>query len=183
MRIIAGKFKSKRIEAVPGESTRPIMDRVKESLFNIIKFELEDAIVLDLFAGTGSVGLEAVSRGAVKVIMTETNPKAFQVAKKNIEHCKADKEVELRRTDAFSYLRNTSKAFDFIFVDPPQFKGLWLEALRTIAERPELLKPEARLVVKIHPREYEEFESEVLEEFRKDKYGNSMLLHYRLKDN
>jgi 16S rRNA (guanine966-N2)-methyltransferase len=166
---------------VPGESTRPIMDRVKESLFNIMQFEIVDAQVLDLFAGTGSVGLEAISRGADKVVMTETNPKAFQICRKNIDNCGAGQQIELRRTDAFSYLRNTSKVFDFIFIDPPQFKSIWLEALRTIAERPEILNPEARLVIKIHPKEYEEFNSEILEEFRRDKYGNSMLVHYRLK--
>ena len=180
MRIIAGKFKSKRIEAVPGKSTRPILDRVKESLFNILRFEIEDALVLDLFAGTGSVGLEAVSRGAGKVIMTETNSLAYKICQKNIKNCGAEKEVELRRTDAFSYLRNTSKSFDLIFVDPPQFQNLWLEILQLIAERPGLLQAEGRLVVKIHPKEYEEFSSQVLKEFRKDKYGNSMLLHFRL---
>ncbi len=181
MRVIAGIAKGRRLESAVGDETRPITDRVKEALFNILMPYLEGAVFLDLFAGTGSVGIEALSRGAEKCYFLEVNRKAYDACRKNIDHCGFSEQGELRNADAFAYLKSAKKSFDIIFIDPPQFKNMWVEVLKMIAERPNLLKNEAMVIVKIHPKEYEEFSSSTLEEYRVSKYGNNSLVFYRLK--
>ena len=99
MRIIAGKYKAKRIEGPKTISTRPTLDRVKEPLFNIINFDLEDAVVLDLFAGSGALGLEAISRGAKKVFLCEKNRNAANIVEKNIEKTNFQDQAILIRND------------------------------------------------------------------------------------
>jgi 16S rRNA (guanine966-N2)-methyltransferase len=176
MRVIAGIARGRRLLSVPGDSTRPIMDRVKTALFNILQPYLEESDFLDLFAGTGAVGIEALSRGARSAVFIDLNRKAWQTIQSNLENTELNNAAEVRNTDVFSYVRNTSKSFDIIYCDPPQFKNLWVEAIQTIAERPEILKPNGIIIIKIHPKEYEKLELLSLHEFDQRKYGNSTLI-------
>ncbi len=121
MRIISGKYKGHHLVSFKGDHLRPTTDRVKEALFNKIQFELEGAIVLDLFSGTGNLGLEAISRGAEKVVFVDENPKSIEILKKNIEKLKVEKSsYEIVTLDAFRFLKkSTDRKFNFIFIDPP----------------------------------------------------------------
>lgn len=180
MRIIGGLYRGKTLQPVPGDSTRPIMDRVKAALFDILRPELAETEILDMFAGAGSIGIEALSQGAASCVFLDLVPKAIETIKRNLEGTSLKERAEVRNADAFSYIKHTRKKFDLIFVDPPQFKGLWIEALRALAERPEILASDTALViVKIHPDEYEQLSFSSLTEEKVRKYGNSLLLFYR----
>lgn len=179
MRVVSGEAKGRKLKAVPGDSTRPILDRVKVALFDIIRPQLSGAEVLDLFAGTGQVGIEALSQGAARCIFLDLNSKAVSTIRDNLEICKFADRAEVRHTDAFTYLRNTQKSFDLIYVAPPQFKNIWVEALHCIAERPALLKDGGMVIAQIDPNEYEELHLESFAEEQQRKYGNTLLAFYR----
>lgn len=182
MRVIAGSAKGKRLQVVPGNSTRPIMDRVKLALFNILYPYIENSDFLDLFAGTGGVGIEALSRGAKKSYFIELDKKAYNIVKENVEHTDFIKDSDIRNCDAFSFIKNTSKTFDIIYIDPPQFKSMAEEILQIISDKPSILNKDSIIILKIHPKEYEEIQSTSLEEYDQRKYGNSLLVFYRLKN-
>ncbi|MFN8565107.1 MAG: 16S rRNA (guanine(966)-N(2))-methyltransferase RsmD [Anaerolineae bacterium] len=126
IRVIAGTAKGRRLKLVPGDSTRPIMDRVKESLFNIIGRSILDASFLDLFAGTGSVGIEALSRGASYALLTDIDVLAIQTIKDNLKLTGFSDRAAVRKIDAFSLLRQKpDRAYEFIYIAPPQYKAMW----------------------------------------------------------
>jgi 16S rRNA (guanine966-N2)-methyltransferase len=181
MRIITGTAKGKKRLAVPGDTTRPILDRVKVSLFSIIRPQLEGSYWLDLFAGSGAVGLEALSEGAAHCVFIDLNEAAYQTIKKNVELTKLAAHSEVRRSDAFSYLKHTNSSFDFIYIDPPQFNGLWERSLEFIAERPQLLKQDGLVIVKMHPKEWSKQEYSGLNLLRQEQYGNSLLSFFQKK--
>lgn len=180
MRVIGGSAKGRTLKAVPGDSTRPILDRVKTPLFDMLRPSLPGLRMLDLFAGSGSVGIEALSQGARHCVFLDTNAKAIETIKANLEVAKLAEQAEVRQADAFGYLRRASKDFDFIFIAPPQYKGMWIEALREVAERPSLLTPKTGfVVVQIDPKEYESLTFETLLETENRTYGNSSIIWYR----
>jgi 16S rRNA (guanine966-N2)-methyltransferase len=179
MRVIGGTAKGRLLKAVPGDSTRPILDRVKTPLFDILRPSLAGQSVLDLFAGTGAVGIEALSQGAARCVFLDTNARAIATIKDNLETCALSSQADVRHTDAFVYLKNTSKVFDLIYVAPPQYKGIWIEAMRIIAERPHLLATGGSIIVQIDPKEYEALELLTLEEVQQRKYGNTVLVFFR----
>lgn len=122
MRIIAGEHKGRRLTAVPGKGTRPTTDKVKESIFNMIGPYFDGGWALDLYAGTGGLGIEALSRGAEKAVFVEVDVKAFSIVKQNISMLKLDSQAELYRTDASRALKTLAKrslSFDLVFLDPP----------------------------------------------------------------
>lgn len=126
MRIIGGKFKKKKLISVQGLNTRPTSDRLRETLFNIISHRVLDAAVLDLFAGTGAFGIEALSRGASTAFFVERHPEAVTVIKKNIAACSFEKSSGVSRWDVSKNL-NCLKGkgpFGLVFMDPPYEKGL-----------------------------------------------------------
>lgn len=181
MRVVSGKAKGKALKSVPGDTTRPILDRVKVALFDILRPMIAEARVLDLFSGTGGVGIEALSQGASHCVFLDLDKKAVETIEHNLKHTGLDSQGEVRQADAFGYLRRTAKSFDLIYIAPPQYVGLWIEALRTLAERPALLNPEGLAVVQIDPKEYEEMDLETLELTDERKYGSTVLLFYRLR--
>lgn len=127
MRIIAGEAKGRKIVAPEGRETRPTSDRVKESLFNILMNEIGDAKVLDLFAGTGNLGLEAVSRGASQCIFVDNSRDSIKIIHKNIELLKYEDFCEVYDNDAYMALNVLHKRnirFDIIFLDPPYHKNI-----------------------------------------------------------
>jgi 16S rRNA (guanine966-N2)-methyltransferase len=180
MRVIGGTAKGRLLKAVPGDGTRPILDRVKVPLFDILRPSLPGMRLLDLFAGTGSVGIEALSQGAESCVFLDTNAKAVQTIKHNLEVTDLVQKGEVRHTDAFGYLRNTTKSFDLIYVAPPQYKGIWIEAMKHIAERPNLLTKDGSVIVQIDPKEYEELSLSLLHETEQRKYGSTVLVFYGL---
>lgn len=145
MRIITGKRRGLRLLTLEGEDTRPTADRVKEALFSMLADRVSGAKVLDLFAGSGALGLECISRGAERCDFVEANPKAADVVKKNIEKAQFTQEATLCRVDFRQFLKGAASAYDLIFLDPPYRSGFYQEALRMIAER-ELLAPGGRII-------------------------------------
>jgi 16S rRNA (guanine966-N2)-methyltransferase len=119
MRIIAGKYKGHHLVSFQADHIRPTTDRVKESLFNIIQSHVEDAKVLDLFSGTGNLGLEALSRGAREVTFVEKNKKSIEILRKNIEKLKVSENYKIIQKDALSFLKTSTEPYDIIFADPP----------------------------------------------------------------
>ena len=180
MRVVSGKARGTKLKSVPGDTTRPILDRVKTALFDILRPTLDGISVLDLFAGTGSVGIEALSQGAAHCTFLDLSDKAIKVIRENLESAHLSSQAEVRHTDSFTYLRNTSKNFDLIYIAPPQYKALWLQALHFIAERPGLLKPGGRVIVQIDPKEYEPAQMTALQETDQRKYGSTLLVFYSL---
>jgi len=176
MRVIGGTAKGRPIKSVPGDSTRPILDRVKTPLFDILRPTLPGITMLDLFGGTGAVGIEALSQGAGHCVFLDLNARAVATIKDNLTTCELNDRAEVRHTDAFIYLKNTHKSFDLIYVAPPQYKGIWIEVLRTIAERPHLLSPQGMIIVQIDPKEYEPLDLQTLAEQSQRKYGNTVLV-------
>jgi 16S rRNA (guanine966-N2)-methyltransferase len=180
MRVISGTAKGLKLKAVPGDTTRPILDRVKVPLFDILRSHLEGITVLDLFAGTGQIGIECLSQGANHCIFLDLAQPAIETIKDNLTHTKLLDRAEVRRTDAFTYLRNCQKSFDLIYVAPPQFQELWTQALHTIAERPKLLNKNALVVAQIDNKEYETLQLSCLQEFDRRSYGSTTLVFYRI---
>jgi 16S rRNA (guanine(966)-N(2))-methyltransferase RsmD len=155
MRVISGSAKGIRLSSVPGKSTRPITDQVKEALFNIIGPEIYGSTFLDLFGGTGAVGIEALSRGAEHVVLLDTNHRAVQVIKQNLKATRLESFAEVYKKDAFVYLRGeAANAFDYIYIAPPQYLGLWEKAMDLLDQNPDLLAEDGFVIVQIHPKEY-----------------------------
>lgn len=120
MRVIAGSAKNRKLIAPEGLHTRPITDRIKEALFSMWQFEIVDSCFLDLFSGSGSMGIEALSRGAKKVVMVDNDNEAIKVIKQNLKNCKLDNGNEIvLKEDVFSYINRNQEQFDIIYVDPP----------------------------------------------------------------
>ncbi|MBR2708565.1 MAG: 16S rRNA (guanine(966)-N(2))-methyltransferase RsmD [Bacilli bacterium] len=143
MRIISGKYKGKKLKGYDIEGTRPTMDRVKESIYGIIQNYVKDSTVLDLFAGSGSLGLEAISNGAKKLILIDNNKKVTDTIKENIKSF--DEDIEVLTTDYKKYLKTTNEKYDIIFLDPPYRAGLMNKALKIIEER-KLLSEEGIII-------------------------------------
>jgi 16S rRNA (guanine(966)-N(2))-methyltransferase RsmD len=181
IRVIAGTAKGRRLKLVPGDSTRPIMDRVKESLFNIIGRAILDSEFLDLFAGTGSVGIEALSRGAQHALMTDLDARAVKTIQENLTLTGFTAKATVRKQDAFALLKARPEyAYDFIYVAPPQYKGLWSAALHALDANRDWLAPEGQAIAQIDPTEYAEpltLTNFALSDERR--YGNTLLLFYR----
>ena len=133
MRIIGGKYRGKVLAAFKGKEIRPTADRVKESLFNILAPEICGANVLDLFAGSGSVGLEAISRGADYVVFNDVSRDSLAVLRKNCEELRL--EPKIFNLDFRELLAALDMTFDIIYIDPPYKSGFGAEALKLIAER------------------------------------------------
>ncbi len=179
IRVIAGEAKGRKLLRVPDRGVRPIGDRVKEALFNIIGLEIDGSTFLDLFAGTGSVGIEAISRGARQVVFVDNNRRAIETVEKNLELTGFQSKARVLHTDALSLLsRNVEEPFDYVYVAPPQYKGLWLRAVKTIDSNPSLLNPDAWVIAQMHPKEAEALDLQHLAEFDRRKYGNTLLIFY-----
>ena len=129
MRVITGIAKGRRLITLEGEDIRPTADKVKGAIFNSIQFDIEGRCVLDLFAGSGQLGIEALSRGADKAVFIDLSRKAVQVVTQNLEHCNLKENATVFNGDSLSYLKTTREKFDIIFIDPPYNKQLAAKAL------------------------------------------------------
>ena len=148
MRVIAGKARRVQLHTIEGMDTRPTTDRIKETLFNMIAHGLCDASFLDLFAGSGAIGIEALSRGAKEAVFVEKSPRAATCIRENLARTKLSEEAEVITTDVISALRRLEgrKKFDYIFMDPPYNHELEKEVL-TFLSHSDLLEEDALLIV------------------------------------
>ncbi|MBU1320294.1 MAG: 16S rRNA (guanine(966)-N(2))-methyltransferase RsmD [candidate division Zixibacteria bacterium] len=179
LRVISGTAKGRRLKSVPGESTRPVTDMVKQALFNILAGDVVDAAWWDLFGGTGAVGIEALSRGAAFVRFVELNRQAVETIQWNLEHTGFRDRAEVRRGDAFAMLAaRPDRAFDYVYIAPPQYKEMWSKALLALDANPGWLSEGAWVIVQIHPKEYQHLALKNLEEFDERKYGSTLLVFY-----
>lgn len=132
MRVITGSARGRVLKELEGMETRPTTGKVKESLFSIIQFDIEGRRVLDLFAGTGQLGIEALSRGARQCVFIDQRADAVKLIRENLAVCGLEEQAVVRSGDAMSYLKSGEK-FDLIFLDPPYGSGLLEKALEDIA--------------------------------------------------
>lgn len=134
MRVITGTARGKRLRELPGLDTRPTTDRVKEGLFNIIQFDVEGRRVLDLFAGTGQLGIEALSRGACRCDFVDQALAAVKVVRENLRSCGLERQAAVYQRDFLDFLKGTQEKYDLVFLDPPYASGDLERALEYIAE-------------------------------------------------
>lgn len=135
MRVISGKARSLRLKTLEGMDTRPTQDRIKETLFNMIQHEVAGKDFLDLFAGSGAIGIEALSRGCGHAVFVEKNKRAAACIHENLVHTKLTEDAEVLVTDVMSAVRklgSEGRSFDYIFMDPPYSKGMEAAVLREL---------------------------------------------------
>ncbi len=178
IRVIGGKAKGKKLLAVPGDTTRPILDRVRTALFDILRPRIADIKILDMFAGTGSVGIEALSQGAAHCTFLDLEAKAIAIIKKNLEVTELSGQALVKNIDAFRFLKHATDSYDLIYVAPPQYKDLWTQAIYMLAERPDLLNEGGLIIAQIDPKEYEALELSGIKEVRQNKYGSTLLVFF-----
>jgi 16S rRNA (guanine966-N2)-methyltransferase len=178
-RVISGKAKGRRLKAVPGDITRPITDKVKGALFNMLGADIAGSIFLDLFGGTGSVGIEALSRGAHYAVFVDKNRAAYMVIKENLAASQLDETAQVFMIDALRFLqKDPDRQFDYIFIAPPQYKGLWKETMMKLEANPDWLHPDGSVIVQIDILEYEKLELQTLNEVEQRRYGDTLLVFY-----
>ncbi|MBN2085638.1 MAG: 16S rRNA (guanine(966)-N(2))-methyltransferase RsmD [Anaerolineales bacterium] len=176
MRVISGSAKGRKLKPVPGTSTRPITDRVKVALFDILAPAVGDCSFLDLFAGTGGVGIEALSRGARRAAFVDIDPKSIRTIRENLSITHLDGRSSVIRSDSFHYLdRVEHESFDMIYIAPPQYQELWIRALQMIDRRADWLAPDGIAIVQIDPKEARDVPLDHLREFDRRQYGSTLL--------
>lgn len=147
MRVIAGSRRSLPLKTLEGDNTRPTADKYKETLFNCLQMDVPESLFLDLFSGSGAIGIEALSRGAKHAVLVENNKQALDIIKQNIHFTKFENEAEIVKSDVISYLSRLGKVnFDIIFIDPPYGKGLEREALEILSTKT-FTNPDFKIVV------------------------------------
>lgn len=184
MRIIAGKAKGRKLLSPATLETRPTLDRVKEAMFSMIQGYIIDSVALDLFAGTGSLGLEAASRGAKEVYLIDKSSTTYPLLKENIVNLKLEEECTALNMDAYEALKLLIKkdlVFDIIFIDPPYCKEMIPEAMKIIEEN-EVLNKEGIIVTKIDSIEevYEGYKQIKLAKSKR--YGNTTVCFYKYEE-
>lgn len=185
LRVIAGSAKGRRLKRVPGDTTRPVMDRVKEACFSILGRGIISARFLDLFAGTGSVGIEALSRGAKQAVFVELHRAAVNTIRENLEITGLDDDrAVIRRADVLAFLKGSPPAepYDYIYIAPPQYKDLWFEAMLRIDANPGWVGADTTIIVQIDPKEFREHAYAHLDIFDERRYGKTLLIFFRRKD-
>lgn len=179
LRVSRGKARGMKLRSVPGDTTRPITDRVKGALFNIIGPDIYGASFLDLFAGTGGVGIEALSLGADYARFIDLHRSAIETIRANLAHTRLGPGANVVQGDAFVVLqRPADRQFDYVFIAPPQYKGLWKRALLLLDTNSDWLAEDAWVIVQIHPREEETLNLIYLEEIDRRLYGSTLLLFF-----
>ena len=133
MRVITGTARGRKLKELPGLDTRPTTDRVKESIFNIIQFDIEGRRILDLYGGSGQLSIEALSRGAAEATLVELNPAAVRIIRENVETCGFTDRARIVASDAMAFLSGCREQYDVVFLDPPYEGPLMDRSLASIA--------------------------------------------------
>lgn len=175
MRVITGKAGGRKLETLSGNDVRPTTDMVKEAVFSIIQFEIEGRTFLDLFAGSGQMGIEALSRGAKKSVFVDSSKNAVAVINRNLETTGLSQNAEVKLSDSISFLKSCDEKFDIAFLDPPYRKGLLQKVLEIL---PMFMNRTGKIICE-HPRD-EELPNQIGEFFVKKhyRYGKIMLTVY-----
>ncbi len=183
MRVISGSAKGRKLQTVPGDTTRPIMDRIKENLFNLIEGDyIVDQRWLDLFAGTGAVGIEALSRGAKSCTFADLALPAIRTIEANVAAAKVRDSAEIRHIDAFQLLEKSAEPYDVVYIAPPQYLGLWVGALTGVEKNIDnVVKADGIVVVQIDPKEYFDLELDHLQIYKNRTYGKTQLIFFERK--
>lgn len=174
MRIISGKAKGTKLFTLEGYETRPTLERAKEALFNIIGNNIIESNFLDLFSGSGQIGLEAASRGARKVILSEKSKKAANIINKNIKKTHMESIVELNIIDYEDEIKTIKEEQDFIFIDPPFRANLYLEILKKLLENKIIIGKNTTIIIETENSQEIEDQIKKISEFKiksKRKYG------------
>lgn len=178
IKIIAGKNKGFVLKTKEGLTTRPTLNRIKENVFNIIKDYIPDSNFLDLFSGSGGIGLEAISRGAKKAVLIEKDKKAFDVIKDNINKTKSSKVVEAFNMDFEKYIKTTTEKFEIIYVDPPYELDVYEKALNSIGKY-NLLKEGGIIVLESQKSKIIPLKNDYFFCYRDITYGNTKIWIYK----
>ncbi len=133
MRVITGSARGVRLRTLPGNDVRPTTEKVKEAIFSAIHFELENSCVLDLFAGCGQMGIEALSRGAASAVFCDNSKDSVDIINENLKNCKFLNEAKVIKSDFSVFLTTTTDKFDFCFLDPPYYEGHYDKALSLLS--------------------------------------------------
>ncbi len=184
MRIIAGTARSRRLKTVPDRLTRPTADRVKESIFNILGEKILDARVLDLFAGSGNLGLESISRGAVFAMLVDNRLACIKVMQGNSTTLGFQSKIEIFKGDVFgmgAFISKVYGGFDLIFIDPPYLKNLELPILELITQH-NLLRPDGWIILEHHKKTILEKEKIPFSCIREKVYGDTMVSFLSAKE-
>jgi 16S rRNA (guanine966-N2)-methyltransferase len=184
MRIIAGSARGRKLLSPVGMGTRPTLDRIKEAIFNIIQNRTRGAVAVDMFSGTGSLGLEAVSRGASKCYLIDMGDTTFKMLQQNVDNLKFNDKCICLKGDTYKYMQQFAKdkiVFDLIFIDPPYAKDMIPPAIDIIGVN-NLLKKDGLIVCKIDSSE-EIFQGDsIIHLTGLRKYGNTTVLFYEYKE-
>ncbi|MBS59743.1 MAG: 16S rRNA (guanine(966)-N(2))-methyltransferase RsmD [Anaerolineaceae bacterium] len=181
IRVISGKARGVRLKQADASITRPITDRVKEALFNIIGSDIINSRILDMFAGTGSVGIEALSRGASYAMFLDVNSRAIDVINSNLSVTKLSDKGNVQQVDAFEYLGRSKKdKFEYIYIAPPQYNGMWITALERVDNNLEWMSNDGWVIAQMDPSEFTEYDFKNLFLFDKRQYGNTVLAFYNM---
>ncbi|MBQ8763928.1 MAG: 16S rRNA (guanine(966)-N(2))-methyltransferase RsmD [Clostridia bacterium] len=176
MRVITGSARGMTLKTLEGDNVRPTTDKVKEAVFSAIQFEIEGRRILDLFAGSGQLGIEAISRGAESAVFVDSDKNAVKIIKENLAKTKLDSAASVAQTDSIAFLTMTDKIFDVAFLDPPYGNGLLQKALAKIGSH----IAEGGIVICEHPFG-EELEEEIggLVKQKEYKYSKVAVTIYR----
>ena len=184
MRVISGKARGLKLNTPKNDDVRPTTDRVKESLFNMINSYIMDSDILDLFAGTGSLGIECLSRGANQCIFVDNSKESINIVKSNIKKSRVENESIVLNVDfksAINSLALKNKQFDVIFMDPPYYKNMFSDALSAV-DNNNLLKEDGIIVVEHDTVDKFPDNMGRLYKSREKKYGNTTLTFYKLEE-
>ena len=184
MRIVSGKFRGTKLETLLGENTRPTLDRVRESLFNIIQMEIKDSIFLDMFSGSGACGLEAISRGAKKAILCDSSKEAIRVIRKNVAKTRAEDKTEIYQMPFETLLRTKIKEnLDIVFIDPPYKTDYAYQGVKLLIEQ-KLVNEESIIIIETDEEEKvkEKIQKLDIEITDTRKYGRAHLIFLKVKD-
>ncbi len=179
MRVITGTARGRRLETLQGNDVRPTTDKVKESLFSIIQFQLEGRHVLDLFAGSGQLGIEALSRGARSAVFVDVSRQSVETVKKNLTATGLSPKARVFQRDSLSYLSGCGEKFDIALLDPPYRQNLLPKALPLLAPH---MNPGGIIVCESPAEETLPGEAGEFIQYRQYRYGKIKLTTYRHKD-
>ena len=177
LRIISGDLRGKKLNSVRGAAIRPTADRLREAIFNILSFCVQDAVVLDLFAGTGALGIEALSRGAESAVFVENNNEAVSIIERNVRSCGFDGKTNIIRWNIkknLDCLKYRKPAFDLAFLDPPYQLGMVKPALLNL-HRSKSLQKETKIVVEHSNREAVPKDLSAFEIIDQRRYGKTLV--------
>lgn len=179
MRVITGEARGRRLETLEGEDVRPTTDKVKEAIFSAIQFDIQGRVFLDLFAGCGQMGIEAISRGASKAIFVDKSRKSIEIVRKNLNTVNFYHKGKVLHTDSLSYLNMCADDFDIAFLDPPYGKEILEEVLPIVADK---IKKTGIIIAESHENDHilQNYGEFVLDRTRL--YGKIKVSIYRHKD-